>query len=82
MARPTFAEFISRAIKAEMAWQGITQAQLAERLGWGQTTVSRKLLGRRPLEVSDVEHIAEVLGVEITQLGWPTNKSPRQRRAS
>lgn len=70
MPHRTFAEYISGEIKAEMARQGITQRELADRLGWGQTTVSRKLLGSRPLEVNDVEQMADALGVSIAELGW------------
>jgi len=71
MPRSTVAEVISGEIRAELARQGITQSQLAQRLGWAQTTVSRKLLGQRPLEVDDVEAIATALGVSVQDLGWP-----------
>lgn len=81
MPRKTMAEVIAAEIRAEMARQGISQRELGERLGFTQAGVSRRLLGQKPLEVDDVERIAEALGVSMQQLGWPA-MSAKPRRAS
>lgn len=56
-----------REIRAEMARQRITQAQLAHRLGWSAFQVSRRLRGQTPLSLRDLEAIATALAVPTTQ---------------
>lgn len=71
MPKQTFVDVAIAEIKAEMARQDLSQTELGERLGWGQTTVSKRLTGTVPLRVTEIEQIAEALGVSLEQLGWP-----------
>jgi transcriptional regulator with XRE-family HTH domain len=54
-------------IRAEMARQGLTQRELAARLGWNRMSLSRRLSGGMPLSLDDIEGIAAELGVSVTQ---------------
>lgn len=71
MPQKTFVDVAIAEIKAEMARQNMSQARLGERLGWGQWSVSKRLTGKVPLRLAELEQIAEALGVSITQLGAP-----------
>lgn len=51
-----------------MARRGITQAQLAEALGISQQSVSMRLTGRTSWNVDDLEPVADLLGVSVSQL--------------
>lgn len=62
------AQRIGREIHAEMIRQGLTQEDLAERLGRSQQWVSRRITGRTPVDAADVEQIAAALGVPLTRL--------------
>lgn len=48
--------------------QGITQVQLAERLGVSQQTITAYEVGRRRVQVSALPVIAQALGVGIEEL--------------
>lgn len=48
--------------------QGLTQAELAERLGTHRTTVSRVETGKRPLELGEFFDWAKALGVDYNTL--------------
>ncbi len=50
-------------IRAEMARQMITQSELARRLGVIDMWLSRRLRGQQPLNVDELERIAEQLGI-------------------
>jgi len=60
-----------REIRAEMARQRISQRVLAERLDWTQTYLWRRLAGRTPITLDDIELIAAALGSSVLQLCWP-----------
>lgn len=65
---------VAAEVRAEMARQRLSQQSLADRLGWSQQRLSRRIMadgGKYPLVPFDVEElaqVAEVLGVPITQL--------------
>ena len=60
-------DLVASAIKTEMAWQGLTQLDLANRLGWRPEYVQRRLASKVPLTLADVEEISEALGVSFLQ---------------
>lgn len=55
-------------IKAIMRETGVTQPELAERTGMSQSWVSNKLTGRTNCEISDLELIANALGVSVKEI--------------
>ena len=58
--------------------QGITQVQLAERLGVSQQTITAYEVGRRRIQVSALPVIAQALGVGIEEL-VSANAKPAKR---
>ncbi len=58
--------------------QGITQVQLAERLGVSQQTITAYEVGRRRIQVSALPVIAQALGVGIEDL-VSANAKPAKR---
>ena len=71
MPQQTFEDVVIAEIKAEMARQDMSQAELGRRLGWAQTTVSKRLSRTVPFRAAELEQVAEALGVSLAQLGWP-----------
>lgn len=67
-ATSAYALRVGREIHAELIRQGLTQEQLAEKVGTSQQWVSRRITGRTPADMADVERIAAALGVPISQL--------------
>lgn len=65
---PTLNASVAAEVRAELGRQQITQHQLAARLGWAPALLSRRLTGRTPLRTDDIERIAQVLGVPLSQL--------------
>lgn len=56
-----------QAIRKILDEREISYSELARRLGWGRMQVQRRLAGEVDLTVTDVEEIAAVLGVPVTQ---------------
>lgn len=56
-----------QAIRNLLDEQEISNLELARRLGWGRMQVQRRLSGEVDLTVTDLEEIADALGVPITQ---------------
>ena len=79
MPQMSFEDVVIAEIKAEMARQDMSQSELASRLGWHQTTVSKRLTRATPLRAREIEEISKALGVSINELGWPFQTA---RRAS
>ena len=61
-------ETARRLIRAKLTYLGLSQADLAIRLGWSRMYVSHRLSGSVLLSLSDLEAIANGLGVPIGQL--------------
>jgi len=59
-----------------MSRQGISQVELAEALGTAQNSISRRLTGKVPFSLPEIERIAQILQVPVEQL------LPASRRAS
>ena len=64
----TFAERVAAEIRAEMGRQQVRYVRLAERLGENEVWVSRKVRGRTPLTINDLERIAAALDVPVSDL--------------
>lgn len=63
----TLAEHVAREVRAEMARQRVSQLQLATRLGLSQPQISKRLTGRLEFRPSELDAVAELLGVPVTQ---------------
>lgn len=61
-------DFVAAEIRAELGRQGRSQRDLARALGWTEVKVSRRLRGRVPWTVDDVELVASILDVPRSQL--------------
>lgn len=68
MPKRTAAERVAANIRAELARKGISQAELAASLNKSQPTVSRRLLGRVPFSVDELDIIAAILDVPMAEL--------------
>ncbi len=55
-------------IRALLARRRISAAELARRTGMKQSTLARRMTGETAFDLDDLEVIAEVLGVEVTDL--------------
>ena len=73
MQQPTLNDSVAAEIRAEMGRQAITQQELARRLGWAQSQLSRRLSGAIPWRTDEIERIARALDIPVSQL-----TSPRQ----
>lgn len=56
---------VAAALRAEMARAGLTQGELAEKIGKRQWWVSYRATGRVPCDVEDLALFAEALGVPV-----------------
>lgn len=56
-----------QAIQSILDERGITQTDLALRLGWGRMQVQRRLTGNADLTVAELEQIAAVLEVPASR---------------
>ena len=70
----TNADLVAAEVRAEMARQRRTQAELAEHLNVSQAAVSRRLVGLVPFDVSELDEVAAFLGVPLADL-LPTRRS-------
>jgi transcriptional regulator with XRE-family HTH domain len=66
-------------IRAEMARQRVTQRQLASVVGVSQVQISKRLSGRIQFDVAELEKVASVLGVPVTNFLPAPGHLPRQR---
>lgn len=60
-------DYISAEIRAELGRQHVTQRVLARTLGWTEVRLSRRMSGRVPWAVADIEAIASALDVSRSQ---------------
>lgn len=59
---------VSTEIRVEMARQRLSQTDLADRLNVAQPWVSRRLSGKTPITLEDLERVASGLGVDVVDL--------------
>jgi transcriptional regulator with XRE-family HTH domain len=64
-------ESIASEVRAEMARRSLTQTDLAARLGWNQSMLSRRLSGEVAFSTTDIEQLANALSVPLGQLTSP-----------
>lgn len=65
---------IGKKIKILRKTRGLTQEQLAEKLGCKRATISNYEIGRRnPQNVKELEKLAEALGVTLEYFGFGGN---------
>ena len=57
-----------RNVRAEMARAGVSQIDLAERVGLSQSGLSKRLRGVVPFDVNELDAIATALGVPVVSL--------------
>ena len=57
-----------RNVRAEMARAGVSQIDLAERVGLSQSGLSKRLRGVVPFDVNELDSIATALGVPVVSL--------------
>ncbi|WP_158613322.1 helix-turn-helix transcriptional regulator [Frigoribacterium sp. PhB160] len=55
-------------MKAELARNGLTQGELADRLRLTQPAVSRRLSGDVPFNVNELAVVSRVVGVPLSRL--------------
>lgn len=65
---------VGKRIKALRKTRGLTQEQLAEKLGVQRATISNYEIGRRSPHLKELEKIAGVLGVSLDYFGVDTNE--------
>lgn len=64
----TQAQAVPRNVKAEMVRAGLRQADLARPLGISQQGVSARLNGRVDFTITELEIVAETIGVPLAHL--------------
>lgn len=69
-------QLVAGEIRAELARQRKSQAELASQLGVSRPWLSRRLSGETPLSVGDVVVMADALGVPVSALTAPVDEQP------
>lgn len=59
----TLADAVADEVRRRMARRGLSAREVARRAGMPATLLHRALAGTRPLQLDELEHVAEVLGV-------------------
>lgn len=59
----------TRLIKARMEELGITQAELAQKIGVATPTMCQKINNIRPFSLDEAEKVAEALGIKDKDFG-------------
>src|SRR5688572_16396367 len=67
-ARTSLSERVAEEIRAQMARKRITGATLAKTLKVSPAWISYRLSGKQPIDLNDLEAIAEALGVAVADL--------------
>lgn len=83
--RRPLSDIVAEEIRVEMARQRLNQSDLAAMLGESQPWVSRRLGGRTPMTVDDLERFAQVLRTTADELltgGGGLKRSDPRRAAA
>ncbi len=67
-ARGSFSERVGMQIKIELLKAGMSGRELGRRLGESQTWVSSRTSGRVPIDVNELQRIADALRVSVADL--------------
>lgn len=65
---PSFRELVAAEVRAHLARRKISGRQLGRLLGESQTWVSRRLNADTPMDVDDLDRVAEALGMSPIEL--------------
>lgn len=68
MANNPTAQRVACTVRARMAERRVTQAAVAQRLGMSQAAVSRRLSGSVAFDVNELDAVADLVGVPVTDL--------------
>lgn len=68
MATKSVSASVASNVRAELARRGLTQRELADKLGLTQTAISSRLRGIVAFDVDELAVVAETLGVRIESL--------------
>ncbi len=63
----TYNDRVAGEVRAELARQRMSQADLASRVGVSQVFISRRLTGAVSFSVKELERVAEALKVDVAQ---------------
>jgi DNA-binding XRE family transcriptional regulator len=72
---------LGRHLVAYRQAHGLTQAALAERLGWAQPNVARLEAGQHTPNLATLDRIARRLGLEVTVRATPKGMAVQARKA-
>ena len=61
-------QLVTEEIRVEMTRQRLSQRELAERLGWTQGFLSRRLTGVTPMSLDEADRIAWALGISLLEV--------------
>ncbi|MDI3331447.1 MAG: helix-turn-helix transcriptional regulator [Micrococcus sp.] len=61
-------EAVARQLKAERAAAGMTQIQVAEKVGQDKQTVMRNEAGKRDISIAELGQLADVFGITPQEL--------------
>ena len=61
---------VAREVRAELAGQRMTGAELARRLGRSQSSLQRRLAGKVSFDVDELRGISKVLSVPLSRFLW------------
>lgn len=62
-------------IKEVLKQRGLTQNELAERLGINRVSLSRLLSDKNDMRISTIKKIAEAIGCDVTEFFTPAEKA-------
>lgn len=68
---------LQRAIRAERARVGMTQSELARRLGWSRQVITNIENGDRSISVHELPAICRALGVTLNELSRDADPEDR-----
>lgn len=55
-------------IRVSLAKKNLKQTDLAQRLGWSETMISRRIRGLIPISTDDLDEIAQALEIPVDEL--------------
>ncbi|HEX5347880.1 MAG TPA: helix-turn-helix transcriptional regulator [Pseudonocardiaceae bacterium] len=62
------AEDVATAVRMELARRRMTGKALAESIGMGQRSISKRLVGKVPFKADELLRIADVFGMKLGEL--------------
>jgi len=82
MSISSYNDSVSAEIRAELTRQDRSQGDLCAALGWSEPYLSRRLTGQVSFSLTDIEKIAGVFRLPVSQFVNPPLPSLPNRRAS